>query len=353
MALHTLDAIRTKVRRLTRSVSLAQLSQADLDEYINTFVLYDFPEHLRTIVLRKQFSFTTSPYQDKYATDINSFAGAVHNPLYDFQNHYLTVHPPMYIAGYQAAYSQSREEFFGNYPFLTANQEIDTGNGMTTVFTGTIAQVTPSAGILQRNVLINSVTASGQPLALIDVPVVDPATGYNTTQGNLYVSGTEPALPPVAVDPTNTINYATGVYTVTFLVAPAVQASIRAQISLQSLGRPMSVLYYQNQFTLRPIPDQAYKVNFEVYARPSELIADTQTPELDEWWQYIAYGAAKKIFEDRMDMESVSLIMPEFKKQETLCQRRTIVQLTNERTATIYSDQTNRGSGPFWGNGLL
>ena len=40
-----LQTIRTKVRRLTRSLSPAQLTDAQIDEYINTFVLYDFPEH--------------------------------------------------------------------------------------------------------------------------------------------------------------------------------------------------------------------------------------------------------------------------------------------------------------------
>jgi len=84
--------------------------------------------------------------------------------------------------------------------------------------------------------------------------------------------------------------------------------------------------------------------------RPSELLASNQMPELAEWWQYIAYGAAKKIFEDRMDLESVQLIIPEFKKQEDLILRRTIKQYSNERSSTIYTDQTEAlVSG--WGRG--
>ena len=77
-------------------------------------------------------------------------------------------------------------------------------------------------------------------------------------------------------------------------------------------------------------------------------------PELSEYWQYIAYGAAKKIFEDRMDQESVQLIMPEFKEQETLIQRRTIDQQSNERSATIYTENvgpTPGGFGSGWGSG--
>ncbi len=77
-----------------------------------------------------------------------------------------------------------------------------------------------------------------------------------------------------------------------------------------------------------------------------------QSPVLKEWWQYIAYGAAKKIFEDRMEMESVQMIMPEFKTQERLCLRRTLVQYANERTATIYTESSGSANGwGWWGLG--
>ena len=82
----------------------------------------------------------------------------------------------------------------------------------------------------------------------------------------------------------------------------------------------------------------------------------SQNPQLNEWWQYIAYGAARKIFQDRMDWDSVALVEPEYKKQEALCLRRTIVQYTNERVATIYTEQTSFGPGGGgwgWGGGPL
>ena len=81
-------------------------------------------------------------------------------------------------------------------------------------------------------------------------------------------------------------------------------------------------------------------------------MATSDSPALNEWWQYIAYGAAKKIFEDRLDMDSVQLILPEYKKQEALCLRRTLVQYANERTMTIYTEQTQPGRGyGGWGWG--
>jgi hypothetical protein len=91
----------------------------------------------------------------------------------------------------------------------------------------------------------------------------------------------------------------------------------------------------------------------EAYVQPTELLSSNQTPELREWWQYIAYGTAKKVFEDRMDIDSVQLIMPEFKTQERLCLRRTLVQQTSQRSQTIYTDQTSvlGAYGPGWFSG--
>ncbi len=368
----TLQAIQNKVRRLTRSPSEAQLTTLDLQNYINTFVVYDFPEHLRTFNLRKTFTFYTNPYQDEYMTDELSFGDAnanptiIYNPLYNFQNKYLTVHPPVYIAGVQSMYTQSREEFFQYYPKV--NSLIFTGfsgDGITTLFTGVInsqqAQVPPNfqqlVGLLQRQVLFNSADSFGNGLALVDVPVIDATTGNNTVNGNLYDPASaayQAALvnPPIIVDATNTINYATGAYTITFSAAPGANIPINSQTVPMALAKPIALLYYANRFVVRPVPLQVYRVQIEVYQRPVALLSTNQDPELEEYWQYISYGAAIKILQDRLDMDSVQMIIPEFRVQQNLCNRRTIVQYTNERTGTIYTEAGGLGNGGFgWGGG--
>jgi hypothetical protein len=371
---NTLENIQIKVRRLTRSPSQSQLSDDDLNNYINTFVVYDFPEHLRTFNQRTTFNFWCNPYQSEYPTDIASFGTATNaqnNPLYNFQNNYLTIHPPVYIAGFPSLYTQSREQFYGIYPKVNSIQSIGvTGDGVKTQFTGTIVTeglvqsitlgVQAGSCFVKGEVLFDSVDVNGNGLSLIDVPCLDSTTGNPTVWGNLYVPGTEPttqdtfplitnynALPvlPTGVNPNNYINYVTGNFVITFPIAPQGGFSINSQTVLQIVSLPQAMLFYDNKFVLRPVPDQPYQINFEAYVRPTYLMAENQVPQLEEWWQYIAYGAAKKIFEDRMDLESVALILPEYKKQETLCLRRTIVQYTNERTATIYTQQTGYGSG--------
>lgn len=359
----TLDAIQKKVRRLTRSPSTAQLADDDLQNYINTFVVYDFPEHLRMFNLRTTFTFVTNPGQDVYPTDEVSFVGVTTNPLYNFQNKYISVHPPVYIAGYNVFFTQSREQYFSVYPNTNNISSIGmTGDGITTQFTGTVTSAGPSnfsgtnqgAVLLQNQVLFSSIDVSGQGLALVDVPVVSSTTGNTFEIGNLYIPGQQPTTPPTGSLLNNFINYATGQFKITFPFPPAAGAPINSQTVPSVPSLPQSMLFYDNKFTVRPVPDQPYRVNFEAYVRPTYIMDTNQSPQLEEWWQYIAYGAAKKIFEDRMDMDSVALIMPEFKKQEALCLRRTIVQYTNERVATIYTEQTSFGPGSGawgWGGG--
>jgi hypothetical protein len=348
-SLSTLEQIRTKVRRLTRSLSESQLTTAQLDDYINTFVLYDFPESIRLFNLKKTFEFFTEPYVDVYesSNDINS-------PLYNFINKITTVHPPVYIAGYQAMLSSSREEFYGIYPMLNSIASIGTtGNGALIQFSGVINSqqaIIPTGFnqnicLVRNQVLFSSIDVNGNGLSMVDYPV-------NATMGNLYVPGTSPSSTTV-VDPNNYINYTTGQYTVTFPAAPAIGQAINSQTVPVQTAMPNAILFYDGKFTVRPVPDQPYKIIMDAFVRPTELLQASNAPELAEWWQYIAYGAAKKVFEDRMDLESVQMITPEFKAQETLILRRTIVQNSNERVATIYSQSNTIGGsyGPgFWPN---
>jgi len=315
--LSKLSNIRIKVRRLVRSPSSAQISEDDINEYINTFILYDFPEHLRSFYLRSTITFYTDPYVDTYRSDSVDAT----SPLYNFKNKYLTTHGPIYIAGYPAFFSQSREQFFNTYPMLNSIASTgNTGDGATTLFTGTLSAIPVLAG----SVIFTSIDANNNGVILKD-----------DGDGNIVLPGGG------VTAPVSTINYVTGAYAINFPIAPALAADIKSQTVPYVAARPQSVCYFENAFILRPVPDQVYAVNIEVNKRPTELLADADEPGLSEWWQYIAYGAAKKILEDRLDSESIQEIMPEFKNQETLLLRRTIVQQSNERVATIYTDNSN------------
>jgi len=121
MAQSSLQAIRNKVRRLTRSLSEGMLTNAELDNYINTFVIYDFPEQLRLFNMQKTFTFYTQPYQDTYGTTDDP-SDPFYNVQFDnFKNKYITVNPPVYIAGYQSLFMESRDQFYSIYPIINAS----------------------------------------------------------------------------------------------------------------------------------------------------------------------------------------------------------------------------------------
>ncbi|MGJ0429583.1 hypothetical protein [Methylobacter sp.] len=327
MANSTLQAIRTKIRRITGSLSANQVSDADIDEYVNTFIAYDFPEELRLFTLRVTLTWWCDPFIDEYNTD----ATASVPQLVNYNQNYITTHPPMYCAGYKLLYTQSREEFFNYWPFTNAIQMIASGDGVTTNFVGTLTSGVP---VLRNNVTFASIDANNNGLEVHDDGL-----------GNL-VEGTNPA-------PVGTINYVTGAYNFTYSTPPGPSQQVNSETFPYTTGRPTTMLYYANKFTLRPVPNQPYPIIMEAYKRPTQLLQAGSSPELEQWWQYIAYGGALKLLQDQANYERAAEIMPEFHKQELLVLRRTTQQLSNERSMTIYTQQANIGgwNSPF-GNGI-
>ncbi len=304
-----LAKIQTKVRRLTRSVSESQLTTTQLNEYINDFMLYDMPERLRTFSLRKKFTFYTQPNIDSYTTDTTT-------ELADFKQKYLTVHPPFYVAGYQAEYTQSREIFYAAFPQIQQLISIGTGNGVLTNFSGTLSSIP----LLRNQVLFTAVTSTNVGLRLLD-------NGLGSLTGDIGAA--------------STINYLTGAYNITFISAPAAGTTVYAQVYTYVAGRPTSILFFDDTFVIRPVPDNVYAINFEVNARPTALVLAADKPDLWENWDYIAHGAAKAIFEDRGDVDSISNIEPRFVELEYLALRRTEEQNLDQRAATIFN------AGPY------
>ena len=84
----------------------------------------------------------------------------------------------------------------------------------------------------------------------------------------------------------------------------------------------------------------------QVYQKPSILLQNSQSPELRQWWQLIAYGAALKIFADSLDMESYEKCVPLFKEQEVLAMRSTTDQKSLKKVITPYSDVPTSGTFP-------
>ena len=409
LAISTLQAIRDKFRQLTRTPNTTQITDDEIDQYINTFIESDMPQHLRLFDLHSTFTFYLSPNVDTYPiTNIPSTS-----PLFNFSNNYTNVEQPVYIGGYLGMYTQEPNVVWQQFPMTMNVSSIGvTGNGVTTNFSGYInTQATTSgnpqtlnrpAPILQSVVtnprlpngtfitgtgipqqynfgrfIINSVDTYNNPLSMVDYPIPGPYAalpysiaagtipGINvitstpaglTTNGNWGIL-VNPTTGPSSWDGVSFINYITGQFTVSFQdnfgipTAPQSGATINAQFYPYIPSRPKIMLFYNDMFIFRPVPDQAYPVTFNVYSKPTQLLSSDQVPNIAQWWQYICYGAARKRLQDQNDRETLEDINPEFQEQELLVLRKTIVQSKNQRTNTIYITTNGMwGYGPGYTN---
>lgn len=326
----TLADIRSKVRRITARPSVNQISDAQIDQYINTYYLYDMPAQLKLESFRTMYQFVTTPNVHVYnfPTDL-----------------YLEAMPPVYVAGYQCYMSQNRETFFRQNPRVNFNQQqVALGTGAMGPYTGILSNLPIMRG---WNTNPASTSIAGVNWAVLFSGIVAGSTTMTTLVddglGNLFdLSDADFSAPR------GTIDYITGAFSVTFASAIGVGASINAQYVPYKASRPNSCLFYQDQIQLYPIPDQAYTVSFEAYKLPTAFVGTaTVSPQLKELWQLLAYGAADKIFSDNADIESMMKFRPLLEEQLKFCMRRTICQYSTERVSTIYTDQTAPNQFPF------
>ena len=314
----SLTNIIRKIRRITSSPSVQQITDADIQHYINTFVLYSFPEDIKLFNLKKTITFYTNPNVEEYTTNLTD----PNEPLYNFKNRYSFTGEPCYINGIRSIFTQDRSQFFRQYPAQNYTTTIGTGDGVNAVFAGTLQNFP----VLRNRVIFSSVDNNGNGLQVWD-------DGNGLLYGDVGAPGT--------------IDYITGAYNLTFTLAPAAAVDVLAKTVPYVASTPMAVLFFDSSFIIRPVPDGVYSVNLEVYARPDELLLAGDMPELSQHWEYIAYGAAKKIFEDRRDMEGRQSIAPILEELEGQVRAKSTMQLSNQRASTIYEDKGYFGSWSF------
>jgi hypothetical protein len=329
---------------MTARTSPSTITDIEIDEYINTFYIFDFPEHLRLESLKVNYQFLTNKNQ----------------AVYDFPTDiYLTAMPPVYIAGYQSYMTQSRENFFRiNATIQFMQNNIATGNGGAGPYTATLTSTPilkgfkPNPPGAYSTSVINSPTDIAARYLNWNVLISGPSGGSSVSliddgQGNLWdISDT--STDAVANPPRGTIDYNTGVVTFTFIGNIDNGASINAQYIPYKASRSQSAIFFNDQIMLFPIPDQSYTVSFEAFKYPTRMDETLNpSPQLYEWWQLLAYGATCKIFEDNGDFESLQKYRPLLEEHLRLVQRRTIQQYSSERTASIYVEQSQFTQFPF------
>ncbi len=331
--------MRATTRRMTARYTEQQMTTAQIDRYINLAYTLHFPEQFKNSKLTKPFTFYTVPNVDTYDFPYQS---GFTNQGGDPTPGNITISPPVYCQGYILRYYQDKTTFYNRWPKLTVNQQVDVGDGTSGPYLGTIpstpflrAQLDIFGNVTEAAVLISAFDDTGFNLTITDVAVA------NSNTGNLsLLDGTV----------IGTVNYLTGAYTFTLPVGTIpTTANIFASVVPYQSSRPTDVIFYNQQITFRPVPQQVYQVEFQVSQQPTELIASLDMPELDEWYLFICCIAAKLIYNDFPDEEGMASLMPIYQDQLQMAQRRTLRQMGSQRAQTIFSQPGRPLASWFFG----
>lgn len=350
----TVIAMRKKVRRLTASASESALSTDDIDMALNTFITQDFPNSIKLDQMKSVYTLFAEPYKDRYPLDVN------------FNQ---SIRGPMYVDGVQGSFYKDRQQFFNIYPKWPTLFHPITGDGTTTNFTFTVpgpflsGEVT--LGGVDNNGNAISITDDGSGNLLLQVPnpvvTVPPYTqseplltntpipgmhNQNTLNPGLNWQGTTTAPFTNAI---GSVDYVTGAFIVNFPVAntPASGSQLTLWVSQYQTGRPYSMLFWNNELTIRPIPKVIHRVTVETYLTPVQFMELNDVPILNQHWQYIAYGAAMEILRERSDDDGVDGLREGFSRQEALVLERQANEEIGQPNMQLFN--SNQGYSVYGG----
>ncbi len=285
-----LPTIINKVRALTATPT-DQLSDPQITDYINNYYVYTMPFELKEQINNQPYNFTTLPNEDVYAV----------------QGAFQTQEPIAYANGFPLIFYQDRDVFFQDWPQQYTQDQVATGTGVITAYSGT-TQASP--------IIEGTFTITDQ----IQV-------AFDKSDGNLYqtIAGVDTVV--------GTIDYINGAFSVTFNSVSATTTTISDNYQAYQPARPQGVLFFNNRFTFRPIPDQVYQITMQGFITQVELGASpNEFPLQTEWGMLISYGAALDIFADRGDLGAYNNFYPLFKRYENVALGRFVEQFQNSQS---------------------
>ncbi len=358
MAIANLQSIILKVRKLAGLGTTNQYSDAQIIDYINSFYLYDFPAQFRSLQLLDKYTFNTIRGIDTYP--------------FNFQ-HYTTVQMPCYCAKREIKLFQDPWSFFGVNFNWQSIENFAYGDGTTDNSGLGYSGTTTASPILRsvwNNPIVKTPTAPTTPyFPTPPEPDFTNSTIASRVQNILITANVALGNTLNVVDDgdgnligdctAGTIDYDTGAVTgLIFTQAVPAGNNINIQYNPQTLSVPLSIMYFQNQFTLRPVPDKGYTIELMAWRTPIQALLGTQNPdsinyngipELLEWWETLAVGAAKKIYEERLDSDGIALMDKQLSERYALNETRTYAQIGKRQIQTIFTDQLtySYGAGNF------
>lgn len=299
MATWNLGAIRQKARNLSGRLSLSDLPNNILDDYINHYVQYEFPSEVK---LNKLYT------EAKIITEH-------HVAEYDFPSGYTNFVPEAKIDYQVLSFYQEPDLFEDAYPLNVQRVTSWTGDGTTTAFATTLGD--GYLPLRDGSVLVDDTIEVGEDDG--DGNLISSITG--TTGG--------------------TVNYSTGAISYTFQTAPASGQSIYNSFVTNPTGRPIACLMFNSKFTLYPVPDRAYRLLLKAWTL--SMVVDTtgsikesfteasDRPRLDEWGVLFALGAARRIASDYGEIDKYQELSMLLREQVGYVNTRTLIDLESAR----------------------
>lgn len=296
-----LSRIREKVRMISGRLSTSEMSNDEVDQYINEYFEYTFPSQVK--LERNKVVYELFTEQNKQE--------------YEAPEGYLGFEPPASIDKQGIYWYQSWRLFEKQNPQNVQRLTVGTGDGSSSSFTSS-TNIIP---ILPGSLYLSDGVEYFQDLN----------TAYTTD--DVTITG--------SLGGSATINYSSGAISVSFNTPPIDGQDIECSFINYVAGRPTSVLWNENKFKFYPVPDRAYRFRVQTYSLNTVLKSDgtlaasftngSDEPLLNQWGPCIAYGAARNILGDNGDMESLSQITVLHEQQLALVLRRTHENLLNQR----------------------
>ena len=314
MADALLQAIRVKTRRITKRVSEHHLSTRHLGQIINS-ALCDLHRDIRLLEMETYFNLYTVPGVHYY--DLRCIPVCRKNYKSTAMDSYDAFGSPATIDGScKLIWTQYIDEYKHICTSSTILEKKITPTGSSESFS-----INLDKSINPFSLYISYRSMSGEDVLIHDIPSCK-------NSGNLCMQTFEES------DLEGSIDYRTGklIFKPKYAVDIQIPITIRAETTHQAM--PSVIFKYGTGFILYPTPDKIYHIKMKAMYRPILLLA---TGEFDfiieEYWQYLAFDAAKKLFEEEHDTNGLSDILPAWNEQHIYIKRRK----SNQRNMQRYS----------------
>lgn len=325
------STIITWVRRIVKTTSDQALPDSLILEYLNRFYLYDMPAQLQLFDLKRQYIFDTIKNVSVYPF-----------PYLEYQE----ITQPCYCDGMSIGLYTQENNFYQIYPEVVQNVQQVLGDGSTQTFPFTIRATpilrayTDPLGYLTPYVIVRATSNSDVEMYICD-------------DGNGVLNQTSSDFQTIQVAAIGTVDYDTGVMSVTFNAPPKVDTYVYTSTVPFQAGRPRAALFVDNVIKLLPVPDRPYKMAFSTFITPAEFASTQGSLPFDWMAEFLARGTARKILSDSADTEQIQFYEAFYMEQLCNVLRRTERQYSVNRTSTIFSDQTNSNGYGYNSSGPL